>query len=441
MNKGCLLAQRAATIDCRFATGIAALVIGLLAVTGCTSVTMPIDGIPAERLPPQFLAPRKSNLVPIDVSLLTLEPPVAYRLAAGDVLGVYVDGVLPWNAPGTTPELPPVHFPDGDSRLPPSTGFPTTVQEDGTLALPLIKPLMVEGLTLAETREAIRQSYIDSGVLRPDKARPIVTLIRERTYDVMVIREDAGGVSESSTYVRGSDHSRSGRLVKLPAYQNDILHALVATGGLPGLHAKNQVTVLRASDADTCMQASLLHQLDAHQAACASEPCGTPTVLKIPLRLPPGVVPALTSEQITLYEGDVVLIEAREAEVFYTGGLLPGGEHLLPRDYDLDVLGAMAVAGKGVAQSGQGSGGGGFGGLASLGGVPPGKLYILRNTNCGQQVTIEVGLAKAINDPRARPLVQAGDTLILQYKCEEELINFGLGAFFTLGIRELFRGR
>ena len=37
------------------------------------------------------------------------------------------------------------------------------------------------------------------------------------------------------------------------------------------------------------------------------------------------------------------------------------------------------------------------------------------------------------------PLIQAGDTLILQYKCEEELINFSLQSFFTFGIQELFR--
>ena len=53
---------------------------------------------------------------------------------------------------------------------------------------------------------------------------------------------------------------------------------------------------------------------------------------------------------------------------------------------------------------------------------------------------IEVDLTRAINDPRSRPLVQAGDTLILQYKCEEELLNFGIATFFTFGIRELLRG-
>jgi hypothetical protein len=55
-------------------------------------------------------------------------------------------------------------------------------------------------------------------------------------------------------------------------------------------------------------------------------------------------------------------------------------------------------------------------------------------------VAIEVDLTKAINDPRQRPLIQAGDILILQYKCEEELLNFGMATFFTFGLWQLFQG-
>ncbi len=32
----------------------------------------------------------------------------------------------------------------------------------------------------------------------------------------------------------GADMSARGNVVKLPAYQNDVLHALMETGGLPG---------------------------------------------------------------------------------------------------------------------------------------------------------------------------------------------------------------
>jgi len=34
---------------------------------------------------------------------------------------------------------------------------------------------------------------------------------------------------------------------------------------------------------------------------------------------------------LVLNTGDVVFLEARETELFYTGGLLPAGEYVLPR--------------------------------------------------------------------------------------------------------------
>ncbi|PHQ34544.1 polysaccharide biosynthesis/export family protein [Rhodopirellula bahusiensis] len=431
--------------------GVAASLVASL--TGCSSLTQPIDGVPAHRLPPEFFPAPKNNLVPVDIALLSLEPPRDYQLGPDDILGVYIEGVLPFNPPNTPPEPPPVNFPEQDSTLPPSIGYPIAVQDDGTLSLPLIEPLEVEGLTLDQVREKIREAYIDNDILREEKARPIVTLIKERTYDVIVVREDGLGEgnqrslqAQSSEFIRGRDRSASGGLVKLPAYKNDILHALVETGGLPGLNAKNEVRVLRASEADKRKRAQFVRDFYASQRNAMLDPCvcppelpPDPSILRIPLRLPPGVIPNITPEDVELQDGDIVYIENRETEVFYTGGLLPGGEFPLPRDYDLDVLGAMAIAGGGIGQSGRG-GMGGLGGASSVGGVPPGMLYVLRQTPCNGQVAIEVDLARSINDPRSRPLVQPGDTLILQYKCEEELLNFSLGTFFTYGIQELLRG-
>ena len=214
--------------------------------------------------------------------------------------------------------------------------------------------------------------------------------------------------------------------------------------------------VLRANRADKTKRADFLREFWRQQEAAKLDPCvcpprlpDDPSILKIPLRVKPGVVVDISESEVTLQDGDIVYIESREAEVFYTGGLLPPGEHLLPRDYDLDALQAMALAGGSLGGNGraaQGGGGGGArgGGINAFGvdtSVPPGLLYILRKTPCNGQIAIEVDLAQAINDPKARPLVQPGDTLILQYKCEEELINFGIGTFFTFGIAELFNGR
>ena len=94
---------------------------------------------------------------------------------------------------------------------------------------------------------------------------------------------------------------------------------------------------------------------------------------------------------------------------------------------------------QGMGMGQRGGIGGGFGGMGGLQGVPPGIVYILRKTDCDGQIAIEVDLKDAYNDPRARPLIQPGDYVILQYKCEEELINYGLQTFFTFGIADLYR--
>ncbi|WP_404304429.1 hypothetical protein [Neorhodopirellula lusitana] len=161
----------------------------------------------------------------------------------------------------------------------------------------------------------------------------------------------------------------------------------------------------------------------------------------IPLRVRPGEMPNIDPADVILEEGDIVYIEARDTEMFYTGGLLPGGQYPLPRDYDLDVIGAMSVAGTGLGGTTQQGGGGGAAGAllgGGFGGATPTQLYVMRKGPCGQEFTIAVDLKKAYNNPSEKILVQPGDTLILRYKPHEEALNFGIVAFFTYGIRELF---
>ncbi len=182
--------------------------------TGCTTLTQPINGIPANRLPPQFFAEEKNNLVPIDFSVLGQEPPRQYILDKGDVLGIYVDRVLPFTEPDAVPVMPPVNFPSDKSTLPPSTGYPFTVLEDGTISLPLLQPLKVRGLTLDQARDLIRKSYIEAKILKEDGNQyvsPVVTMIRERSYNVVVIRQDVGRASEpkhATNAASGARHYR-----------------------------------------------------------------------------------------------------------------------------------------------------------------------------------------------------------------------------------------
>ncbi|HEX5270350.1 MAG TPA: hypothetical protein VFW33_07685, partial [Gemmataceae bacterium] len=73
------------------------LLLGLVAscaLSGCAAVTNPLaDGVPVRRLPPELLAPPR-DLHPVALNLLGQPKPDAYRLAPGDVLGIYVEGVL-----------------------------------------------------------------------------------------------------------------------------------------------------------------------------------------------------------------------------------------------------------------------------------------------------------------------------------------------------------
>ena len=317
---------------------------------GCTSLASPISGVPAHRLPPQFLTPGKNNLIPIDISRLRQEPPRQYLVDAGDILGIYIEGVL-----GKPDEPPPVHMPDRNSDLPPAIGFPMPVREDGTLALPLVPSLAVRGLTLAQIENMIRKAYtIDSQILQEGKDRIIVTLMKERTYRIVVMRQD--GIAQSQLAMQAgkaysTEFSTRGTTVNLPAYKNDVLNALAETGGLPGVNAKNEVKILRSSLLDARKRDEFVRAF--YEQSCA-DPClchpplpDDPAIVRIPLRLPPGEVPNFRPDDIILNDGDLVLIESRDTEVFYTGGLLGGGQFPLPRDYDLDVLGAMSIAGAG----------------------------------------------------------------------------------------------
>lgn len=415
------------------------LSVSAVGITGCSSLMTPISGVPAHRLPNQFHASPKNDLVTVDISRLRKPPAREYLVDAGDILGIYIETVL-----GSSEEPPPVHMPDRDSDLPPSIGFPIPVRENGTLALPLVPPIEVRGLALQQIETAIRQAYtIDRKLLPVGKDRIIVTLMRKRTYHIVVMRQD-GGIGDGETEL-----STRGQSIELDANKNDILNALAMTGGLPGLSAKNEIKILKTSRMDPLRRDQFVREFYsigvADTCLCRPPLPEDPAIIRIPLRVPPGVVPRFNAEDVTLGDGDIVYIESREREVFYTGGMLGGGEFPLPRDYDLDVLGALAIAGNGVAGSSGGGGGGGglgggLGGAGGVGGVPPGQLFILRKTPCNDQITIAVDLTRAINSPGARPLIHPGDILILQFKPEEEVLNFGLGTFFTFGIQQLFQG-
>ena len=206
------------------------------------------------------------------------------------------------------------------------------------------------------------------------------------------------------------------------------MHALAATGGLPGLDAKNEVTILRGSFADAQSRAGLINEM----VNCGpyNGPADlikkNPNVIRIPLRSEPGrPVTKLTEEDIILTTGDIVFIESRERDVFYTGGQLSGREIPLPRDYDLDVLSAIALAG-GALGTGFTSGSLARGAGAANQGmsvIPATQITIIRKLPNGGSVPIRISLNRALIDPSQRILIQPGDYVILQYTPIEVVAN------------------
>lgn len=154
-------------------------------------------------------------------------------------------------------------------------------------------------------------------------------------------------------------------------------------------------------------------------------------VTKIPVRLAPGEQTQFTERDIILEDGDIVFIESRDTEIFYTGGLLGGGQYTLPQNYDLDVLGAVAIAQAGRASGGATRATGGITALNNDVTISASQAVILRKMPNGSQVPIKVDLYRALRHPDERVLMQPGDYLMLQYTPWE-----ACGAFFERHLLE-----
>ena len=148
-------------------------------------------------------------------------------------------------------------------------------------------------------------------------------------------------------------------------------------------------------------------------------------VIRIPLRWPPGAPLPFQPEDVVLDEGDVVFLETRNTEFFYTGGILPSNEIPLPRDRDLDVVEAVAQV-TGSLLNGAVGGNNLSGTLIrdGLGKPSPSALSVVRRTPDGGQVSIHVDLNRAMRDPRERILVRPGDLLILQETPGEAFLRY-----------------
>ncbi|MBS0201387.1 MAG: polysaccharide biosynthesis/export family protein [Planctomycetes bacterium] len=146
-------------------------------------------------------------------------------------------------------------------------------------------------------------------------------------------------------------------------------------------------------------------------------------VIRIPVRLGPGETADVRPEDVLLYDGDIVFIESRDTEVFYTAGLLGGGQFTLPRDYDLDILKALSIA----QSRGNMGGNRSIGGVSALNNdvtISPSTAIVLRKLPDGAEVPIKVDLYRARTDLSERIVIQPGDYILLQYTPLEAIAAF-----------------
>src|SRR5262249_19739091 len=170
---------------------------------------------------------------------------------AGEGRGVWTGGGV-----GDKNQPPPLPLPE-QGGVPPAFGYPLPVRADGTVPLPWVDPVKVEGLTVTEAQDEIIKAYtVTKKILQPGRERVIVTLMRPRTYHVLGVRQDTGAIAITGSPgtgaggLIGQTKRGTGTVLDLPAYENDVLNALARTGGLPGLDAQNEVVIERGTFRD-----------------------------------------------------------------------------------------------------------------------------------------------------------------------------------------------
>jgi protein involved in polysaccharide export with SLBB domain len=401
--------------------------ITLVSSVGCHAITDVHQSIPASRLPCELCTEPREGRSVFPFTALGQEQPAAHVIGAGDQLSVYVFGVVP---PGVdeTPVLPRTqavnqrYYPPNGTVIGATTGLPVEVDHTGGVELPLIGRIKLAGLTLPEATEAVKKAYREEKITKEDTERVHVSLITARVHRIVILREDTPSTSVAIVQPGAMDriHRGSADVVDLPVYGNDLLHALAVTGGLPGTDAAREIWIFKRSGLQD-PHAICAEELQARTASFVEGEVCNNQVIRIPLTGCPGEGLPFTQADIQLDNGDVVYVPRRE-EYFYVGGLVAGAKIPLPRDEDIDVIEAIALAngsvGGPLGQSGQALAAGTPGHM-----VRPTRVIILRETPDGRQLPIRVDLARAMTDQKERILIQSNDVLMLQFKPQQAIFN------------------
>jgi protein involved in polysaccharide export with SLBB domain len=360
----------------------------VLTVASCNGCYTPVcaPAVDASCLPDSYRTPYRSIAEPLNLASLTAPPPQDYILGPDDILEV------------TVPDL---------FRTTQPEPFLVRVMGNGQISLPLLpRPVLVGGLNLLQAQQEIVRAYSDGILVNPFVN---VHLSEKAAFQILVL----GEVTNPDVY-------------DLPRYQNDVGHALAAAGGITR-DAADFIEVHRRIPVGSQLASSGIRQpisLDPRpvQGGYGPEikpetidhtPGDPKKIIRIPLRgLPPTPPPR---EDVVLEPGDVVVVPSRRFEVFWVVGQLDesararfslsdrqlelGAGLILPRDRDIDVVTAVAMAGY----------------IDPI--DSPTTVTVHRTTPDGQPMLIKVDLIKARYDRKETVMVQPGDIIYVNPDC------------------------
>ncbi len=110
-------------------------------------------------------------------------------------------------------------------------------------------------------------------MLPEGRDRILVTLMHPRQTHIVVLRQESGNITLGPGGGLAGGKRSTGHVVDLPAYENDVLHAIGQTGGMPGLDAYNEIIIFRNTFGSDRDRAALLEKL--HAMPPGGHPCAT----------------------------------------------------------------------------------------------------------------------------------------------------------------------
>lgn len=414
----------------RQAAAQCALVACLLMLSGCYAPLVSV-GTPASLLPDEYRLPVRTAGEPLNFASLTRPPAGEYLLGPDDVLEV------------TIPDLY-----EGS----PLTPMRVRVMPDGQISLPLVGSVRIAGMSVGQAQAAIADRYGQGYLVQPrvivylaEKAKVRVLVFgnvrNPGVYELLKYENDighalaaAGGLNEEAADsielhrripitadAESPEPLWPGEAAPLPpGLPTDWSPAAgsVAPAFFPAAGLRRLPSVMttgytaRTDGPSTYPGDASAHAADPWKAAPVEvgPATGDPKqVLRFPLRgLAADAVPA---RDITLQAGDAVVVPSRRHEVFYVVGKLNptsvvrftaserdrelGTGFVLPRDREVDVVTAVAMAGY----------------IDPI--DSPTTVTVHRTMPDGSPLLIRVDLIKARCNPKENVLIWPGDIVYL----------------------------